>query len=255
MAAPVRLEGDLLDDHDNEASKSLTSDSTELANLSNQIGSLSKQMQDVQGQRATTQTALNQSNAQKKNFEERLSQLRTMYEKEAKDVRSLEQQLTASRNETQKLMADMAKVDGTYQDVKSQHEKTLAALRADQQENGSLKERIRAVNAEIAELRPQIEKLKSEARQQKGLVAINKKQLATTEGERDKLKAEAEDLTRSAEELSRQVSSSSPAQVSSPALSATSANNPFFRRTGSTDILGTLRVSACRQHLQRQVFR
>ena len=239
---PTAIEGDLLlGDNDAEVSQSLGSDSTELANLSNQIGSLTKQMQDVQGQRVTTQNALNQTNAQKKNFEERLSQLRTLYEKEAKDVRGLEQQLTASRNETQKLMADMATIDSTFQDLKGQHQQTLTALRADQQENTNLKERIRTVNAEISELRPQIEKLKSEARQQKGLAAINKKQLATTEGERDKLKTEVDDLTKSAEELSRQVSSSSPppAQMSSPTLSVASVNNPFFRRTGSTDILGT----------------
>ena len=237
---PAAVEDDLLGDADPELHKNLSNDTTELANLSNQVGSLSKQMHDVKGQRTATQNELNQASAQKKNFEQRLAQLRAAYEKEAKDVRALEQQLTVSRNETKKIQTELAMLDGAYQDLQNQHRQVLAALQADQQENANLKERIRVVNAETAQLKPQIDKLKSEARQQKGLVAINKKQLATNEGEREKLKTEIEDLTKSNEELARQISSGSPApsQAISPALSTTTANNPFFRRTGSTDIAG-----------------
>ena len=239
FATPV--EDDLLGDTEPEVSKNLTSETTELANLSNQIGSLTKQVQDVQGQRTATQNELSQSSIQKKTFEQRLAQLRAMYEKEAQDVRSLETQLTASKNETKKLQTEYAMIEASYQDLQNQHRQIFTALQTDQQENVSLKEKIRTANAEIAQLKPQIEKLKSEARQQKGLVAINKKQLATNEGERDKLKTEVEDLTKSNEELARQISASSspPAQVASPALSAASANNPFFRRTASTDITAT----------------
>ncbi|KAI1817605.1 hypothetical protein GGS20DRAFT_506738 [Poronia punctata] len=237
---PSNME-DLLGDNDPEISKKLTNETAELANLSNQIGSLTKQVQQVQGQRPTTQNQINQASEQKKNFEQRLSQLRTLYEKEFKDVRTLEEQLKAVREEIRKLSSESASVEGSYKDLVEQHQQLSQALQADQQENAALKQRISAVNSEIAQLKPQIEKLKSEARQQKGLVAINKKQLTTVEGERDKLQTEAEDLAKSNEELSRQASTSSPvaapAQVASPAPSATSANNPFFRRTGSSDIM------------------
>ncbi|KAI0873895.1 hypothetical protein GGS24DRAFT_461561 [Hypoxylon argillaceum] len=238
---PSNME-DLLGDNDPEISKKLTNETAELANLSNQIGSLSKQMQQVQGQRSTTQNEINQASEQKRNFEQRLSQLRTLYEKEAKDVRVLEEQLKTIREDTRKLTNEMVSIDGTYQDLLGQHRQLSHALQGDQQENTTLKQRIGSVNSEIAQLKPQIEKLKSEARQQKGLVAINKKQLATVEGERDKLQTEVDDLTKSNEELSRQVNASSPvaapAQVASPAPSTASANNPFFRRTGSSDIMG-----------------
>ncbi|TDZ22998.1 putative calcium-binding protein [Colletotrichum orbiculare MAFF 240422] len=187
---------DLLGDGDPEVSKKLTNETAELANLSNQVGSLSKQMQDVQGQRTTTQNELNQANSQKKNFEQRLAQLRTMYEKEAKDVEALQTQLNASRNETKKLQSECMNLDGTYRDLQTQHQQVLAGLQADQQENANLKEKIRSVNTEIAQLKPQIEKLRSEARQQKGLVAINKKQLVTNEAERDKLHTELTELAK-----------------------------------------------------------
>jgi epidermal growth factor receptor substrate 15 len=236
---------DLLGDTDPEISRKLTNEATELANLSNQIGSLSKQTQEIQSQRVNTQNELSQATSQKKNFEQRLSQLRALYEKEASDVRSLETQLAAARNDTKKLQAECLSLEGTSQDLQGQHRQVLAALKADQQENANFKEKIRATNAEIAQLKPQIEKLKSEARQQKGLVAINKKQLATNEAERDKLKTEAEDIAKSNEDLSRQLNTSSPipaappVQIASPTPSTASGNNPFFRRTGSTDIMGT----------------
>lgn len=233
---------DLLGDAEPETKGANMNDTMELANLSNQIGTLSKSMQDVQGQRNATQNEFNQTAQQKKNFEQRLAQLRTLYENQAKEVRELQDKLTASRNETKKLQTEYAMLEATYKDLQTQHQTIATALQADQQENAGLKEKIRVTNAEIAALKPQIEKLKSEARQQKGLVAINKKQLATNETERDKLKTETEDLTKETQELARQLSQSPPpappAQVASPAPSNASGNNPFFRRTGSTDMMG-----------------
>lgn len=240
---------DLLGDNDPEISKKLTDETTELANLSNQVGNLSKQMQDVQAQRVTSQNELTQAGSQKREFETRLAQLRTLYEQEVKDVKSLEERLTASRNETKKLQTEIAMIEGTYQDLQNQHRQTAAALQADQQENESLKERMRAVNAEIAQLKPALEKLRSDARQQKGLVAINKKQLATNESEREKLKAEAEELNKSIEEDTKTLAAAaaaktpSPPPVASPAPSTMSANNPFFRRQGSTSETSTFSAS------------
>lgn len=233
---------DLLGDNDPEVSKRLTNETAELANLSNQVGSLSKQMQEVQGQRANSQNELNQATSQKKEFEARLAQLRSLYEQEVKDVRSLEEKLTASRNETKKLQTEIAMIEGSYQDLQNQHQQTTAALQADQQENNNLKEKMKVVNAEITQLKPALEKLRSDARQQKGRVAINKKQLATSEAERDKLKAETEELNKSIEEDTKTLAAAakqSPPQVASPALSTMSANNPFFRRHGSSSEIPT----------------
>ncbi|KAK0389742.1 hypothetical protein NLU13_3315 [Sarocladium strictum] len=236
---PQSASDDLLGDNDPEISKNLTGETTELANLSNQVSSLSKQMQDTQAKRSTTQYELNQTNSQKQNFEQRLAQLRTLYEKEAEDTRALEEKLRSSRAETQKLQSECMALEGNYRDIQSQHQQVLTQLQADQQENTSLREKIKVINAEIAQLKPQIDKLKSEARQQKGLVAINKKQLSTTEGERDKLKTEAEELAKGNDELSREASPApNTSHIASPALSTGSGNNPFFRRTASTDIMG-----------------
>lgn len=235
---------DLLGDADPEVSQKLTQETSELANLSNQVGTLSKQMQEVQGGRVSTERELSQSSQQKKDFEARLSQLRSMYEKEVKDVKSLEERLAASRAETKKLQQEIAMLDGTYQDLRSQHAQTAASFETDQRENAGLKENIRLVNTEIANLKPQLEKLRSDARQQKGLVAINKKQLSTNEGERDRIQIALQAATREAHDREKATSGSpnAPRNLASPAISTTSQNNnPFFRRTTtSTSDVGNL---------------
>ncbi|KAL4890536.1 hypothetical protein BDV59DRAFT_184151 [Aspergillus ambiguus] len=231
---------DLLGDNDPEESKKLTNETTELANLSNQIGSLANEMQNVQTKRTSAEQDLSQTSQQKRDFETRLAQARTMYEQEVKNFKALEERLNASKAETQKLQQEYALIEGSRQDLQNQYEQASSALAADQQENASLKERIRQANAAVAQLKPALEKARSNARQQKGLVAINKKQLATVEGEHDKLQEEMDSLSKEEPQGSDESATAvgaAPA-VSSPAASTASQNtNPFFKRTatGSSD--------------------
>ncbi|KAL1968729.1 hypothetical protein VTN77DRAFT_1555 [Rasamsonia byssochlamydoides] len=232
--SPPPPSDDLLGDNDPEESKKLTQETTDLANLSNQIGSLAKEMQNVQTQRASAEQEFSQTSQQKRDFEARLAQARTMYEKEVKDFKALEERLNASRAETKKLQQEYALLEGSRQDLQNQYDQVSAALAADQNENAALKEKIRQVNAEINQLKPALEKARSEARQQKGLVAINKKQLATVEAERDRIQGEIDTLVKEKQEAEEPPASvvTSAADVSSPALStASQQTNPFFRRT------------------------
>ncbi|KAF7587673.1 hypothetical protein BBP40_006884 [Aspergillus hancockii] len=237
---PPSPSDDLLGDNDPEESKKLTQETTELANLSNQIGSLANEMQNVQTKRTSAEHELSQTSQQKRDFEARLAQARAMYEQEVKNFKTLEERLNASKAETSKLQQEYALIEGSRQDLQNQYDQVSAALTADQQENASLKEKIRQANAAVAQIKPALEKARSEARQQKGLAAINKKQLATVEGERDKLQEEMDGLSK--EQPHEPEESAAPAggipRVSSPAASTTSQNtNPFFKRqmTGSSE--------------------
>ncbi|KAI1619570.1 hypothetical protein EDD37DRAFT_571101, partial [Exophiala viscosa] len=221
---------DLLGDADPEISSKLTNETSELGNLSNQVSTLSNQTTELQGTRKQTEQELSNVTAQKRAFEGRLAQLRSLYEKEVQEVKALQEQLTTSKNETKRLQQDMAMIDGTHQDLSTQHQQLRAQLENDQRENASLKERIRQTNQETELLRPQLEKLRSDARQQKGLVAINKKQLATNEVERDRIKAEIAAAQKQVEDAQKEAED--PPTVASPAPSTSS--NPFFRRTTET---------------------
>lgn len=226
---PPSAMDDLLGESDPEINKKLTQDSTELANMSNQMTTLRNQMQEVQSKKSATESDLNSVSNQKRELELRLSQFKSAYEKEVKEVKTLETRLSTSKADTRKLQQDLAMVEGSLKDLQNQHHQVRTALEADQGENNHLKERIRQVNAEIGTLRPQLEKMRSDARQQKGMVAINKKQLTTNEGERTKIKNEMNDLSKAAEEF-RSPAGPTPS-AASPAASTTSQNtNPFFRK-------------------------
>lgn len=241
VRSPPPSSDDLLGDADPEESKKLTQDTTDLANLSNQIGTLSKEMQSVQGKRAGAEQDIAQTTQQKRDFEARLAQARTMYEQEVRDFKALEERLTASKTETNKLQQEFSMLEANRQDLSNQYNQVSAQLEADQRENANLKEKIRQVNAQVGQLKPQLDKARSGARQQKGLVAINKKQLATVEGERDRLQEEVGSPSSENQELERQTTGS-PAPVTSPAIStASQKTNPFFRRaTTSPDNAFTL---------------
>lgn len=231
---------DLLGDNDTtaaEASK-ITNETTELANMSNQIGNLRGQMEQTQAKKNVTQAEVNQTSAQKRDLELRLQQFRTQYEQEVRTVKELEQQLAASRDSTKKLGQELAMLEGSYQDLQTQHQTVSQQLQADQQENANLKQRISQINSEVARLKPEIEKMRLDARQQKGLVSINKKQLATNEGEHEKLQSEKTELERLASERGEQArsqpaesaASPPPSNLASPAASVLSSTNPFFRK-------------------------
>jgi epidermal growth factor receptor substrate 15 len=221
---------DLLGDADPEISKKLTTETSELGNLSNQVSSLTTQMQQVKQKRGSTEQEFNQMSTQKRDFETRLSQLRSAYEQEARDVKSLEDRLAVARSETQKAQQDLAMVQHSYQNLQEQHQQIMTALQTDQQENANLKQRISQVNTEIIQLKPQLEKMQSDARQQKGLVAINKKQLSTVEAQRERLKAEMDaatkehqDAIRELEESERTLQASREAEERDRALKAAQA--------------------------------
>lgn len=238
---------DLLGESDPEINKKLTQESTELANMSNQMSTLRTQMQEVQNKKVTTENDVNNISTQKRDLELRLSQFKSQYEQEVKAVKALEDRLATNRNETRKLQQELAVAEATYQDLQSQHRQVGSALDADQRENANLKERIRQLNAEISQLRPQLDKMRSDARQQKGMVAINKKQLATNESERDKIKNDMNDLSKTAEDSFRSPQGPTPSVVS-PATSTASHNtNPFFRKSPQPSVDNVMSPSGMSQ--------
>ncbi|KAI9831067.1 MAG: hypothetical protein M1826_003965 [Phylliscum demangeonii] len=234
---------DLLGDNDPEVSKKLTAETTEIGNLSNQVNGLSAQLQEVELKKSSLKSDLSTLAQQKREFEQRLAELRAAYEQEVQAVRALEEQVNSCRNESKKVLRDTAMIEGSYEDLKNQHRQATSALEADQRENAMLKDKIRTLNAEMEVLKPQLEKIRSEARQHKGLVAINKKQLSTTESDRNRLRTEIDEAEASAsrempsvaEEKATPLHASAPDVISPAASVASPSTNPFFRSMPAED--------------------
>jgi epidermal growth factor receptor substrate 15 len=215
---------DLLGDADPEVSKKLTNETTELANLSNQIGSLTKQTQELNVKRVSAETDLSTLNSQKQHIETQLAQLRAAYEKEAVQVRRVEEQLAASRAGTTKATQEFQRIEADYNELQYKRQEVASQLEADKRENENLKERMNAINSENRQLREEVERLQSQARREKGLVDVNRRQVEKSEQEREKLKSGVEEANRS--------TVASPAPPASPTLSQGSVStNPFYRKS------------------------
>lgn len=234
---PQKSLEDLLGDTDAEISKKLTHETTDLANLSNQVSSLSKQTQDLKTQKAYLQNESTQSSTKKIELEAHLAQARGIYEQEMKEVQSLQEQLVSIRNETNKLKIEAETLDNSLQNIRNEHNEVVKSLYHDQQENSNLKERISLLNSEIGQLKNILENAKLDAKQQRGLVSINQKQLITSQEERDRIKIQVEGLNSEKREDS--VGPSTSSKLQTPVLGTNSMSstnlttNPFFRRIES----------------------
>ncbi|BFZ60929.1 hypothetical protein YB2330_001983 [Saitoella coloradoensis] len=206
MSAPTRVFGsqDLLGDNDPEESKNLTADTTEIANLSNQISQMSANTTTLSEKRSTAERDLTQVQAQKKEIEAKLADIRQLYDAEVKNVHTVEAQLNQSRTETQKLRQEFLVIEASYHALQQQHREGSEALARDQAENNELKTKMAQIGTETTRLNEELEKVKKNARQQKGLVAINRKQLATAEQERERVLMEIEEENRAAADAERE---------------------------------------------------
>jgi epidermal growth factor receptor substrate 15 len=238
---------DLLGDNDPEVSKKFTKDTTDLANMQNEIGQLRSQMQNVQNRRGVAENELVSSSTQKRELESRLQQFRSQYEQEVKSLKALEDQLGMDRNEINQLGQKVALTHASAQDVQSKHRDVQGQLQSTQQELETVKERLRQMNEYIKKTQPEIEKMQSELRQQKGLLAIHKKQaekLEEEKGQLDRMKADLADLSKAEgavrPPVSREVTSGS---AVSPAPSTTSSTNPFMRRSPQASVDNTMSPS------------
>lgn len=192
-AAAPPASRDLLSEPDNETSK-VSNTSTEFANLSNQIGSLTAQTKNLTDRREATEGELSKVQGLKSDIETRLASLRANYDAEVKKVKDVEGQLEASRQDTKKVQQEYSVLEGSFSALQSQYNEVANQLAFDQQENANLKEKIKATNDQIANLKADLERAQKDAKQQRNMVSVNSKQLSVAEEEKSMLESELRDL-------------------------------------------------------------
>jgi epidermal growth factor receptor substrate 15 len=243
---------DLLGDNDPQESKKLTQDSGDLANMSNQMGMLRTQMQAVQTKKSVAENELASNSTQKRDMELRLQQFRNQYEQEVSALKGLEDRLAKERGEVAQLSQQISLVQSSFQDVQSRHREAATTLESTKRENAALKDRLRQMNEYIQQSQPEIERMQSELRREKGLVAIQKKQAEKLDEDKahiDKSKSELEQFRR---QESARPSSSSRDLPTSSAASTGSSTNPFMKRTPQASIDNTISPSGFSRTLSNE---
>ena len=184
-----KVEQDLMS---NEDVPRVNNDTTELANITNQMNSLNTQSAQVKQERSTLDADNARMKAQKESIVAKLAQIRQIYDSEVKVVRELQIEQGSLRAETKELSKEASLLEASLGAIKQQHDQIYQQLEADRAENQKIKERIKSANDQTATLKATLEKVQKDAKQQRGLVAINTKQLNTQEAEHERLNAEIE---------------------------------------------------------------
>ncbi|GJJ72476.1 epidermal growth factor receptor substrate 15 [Entomortierella parvispora] len=206
----------------------ITSETGELASMQNQINNLGKVTGDLQAKRAILETNLSMLSAQKQDISIRLNQIKTLHENERKSITDLENALSTIQPQLVKLREELVVSERELAVARASRDEYLLSLNKDQDENNMIKTRLRQNNEETVKLREELEAKKKDTGRQKSLLEIARRQLATSDADKQKLIKEIENESEKAAQAAHDIqnlSSSSPAP-SSPAPAHSSVAPP-----------------------------
>ena len=228
----------------------LSAQSAELGNLQNQVSQTQRSVSNLRGQRTKLAEDVGKTESQIAELKVSLGQAKAAYDVESTNMTNLETRQTKGSEELKTLREQTIRAESDLSALKEQKIELEQGILKDKEEMRDLRSKLKISNDEVAALKEQLEKLKKEARQQKGMLVVNKKQLATSEGEKEKVQrnigAEREEIQRAAAAPPATPSFDSPPPVQteemrSPVLPASNraspgpntpsgrSNNPFDR--------------------------
>ncbi|KAF8574173.1 hypothetical protein K439DRAFT_1628134 [Ramaria rubella] len=196
---------DLLDD-DDETSKAdnLPDNSAEIGNLRNQLSSTTRSLETTQAERTSTEQQVTQQALQLSQLQTQLSSARASFDTESQLLASLRQRLSTQRTEIQKLREELITAESELSATKVEKAEVEGSVLRDKEDVRELQRKMKEVGLQTEALKASIEKTKKDARQQKGLLAIAKKQLATSEAEKVKSSKELEAAQKELDDVQKE---------------------------------------------------
>ena len=263
---------DLLSDDEDEASSRVLHDqSAEIGNVQNQLNSTNRSLETAKTEKATVEQTLANQVAQLSALQTQLSSAKAAYETETKLLATLKERQSSQATEIQKTREELITAESDLSAVRAEKAEIEGAFLRDKEETRDLQRRMIEVGQQIDHLKQDVEKAKKEAKQQKGLLAIARKQLATKEAEKAKVEKEIAEAQAEATSVAKEkdevdaaleqlnvVSQSSEAikperalssdslifaasqalpsspEPATPSITSIKSNNPFERLTGAS---------------------
>ena len=204
----------------------ITSETGELASMQNQINNLSNVTGDLANKRAFLEKNLSVLSAQKQDISVRLNQIKTLHENETKSIKDMENTLSSIQPQLIKLREELEVSERDLRVAQTNKTEFLMTLAKDQEESNMIRTRLRQNHDETIKLREELEAKKKDTGRQKSLLEIARRQLATSDADKQKLVNEIAQEAEKAAQIARDIqalSSSSPAP-SSPAHSVSSSS-------------------------------
>lgn len=162
---------------DGNASAQLSKATTDLANLSTQMNSLSKQATITNDKKSRAANELKRVTDMKAAFQSKLSTLRANHEQNVKQTEQMEASLAETNKQNDELKEQLSVLEANYHSVQTNLTNLTAELQQAQQQNNQYKEQIANLNAQTASLKSQLEEKQQSVKQERSVVDVNAKQL------------------------------------------------------------------------------
>lgn len=162
---------------DADASAKLSAATTDLANLSNQVTSISKQASITNEKKVQASKELERVTALKKNIQEKLRTLRTTHQQNVQQTEEIQKQLLSVTKENETLQNELSVVEANFHAIQNNLNEQNQNLLSSQQKSAQLKEQIAQFNSQTATLNQQLEEKQQQVKKERSLVDVNAKQL------------------------------------------------------------------------------
>ncbi|KAL7283168.1 hypothetical protein ACG7TL_002594 [Trametes sanguinea] len=194
-AAPA-AHHDLLGDDDEPpqaSSPPLQDKSAEIGNVKNQLNSTNKSLETAKNERANLERQLTEQAAMLASLQTQLSSAKAAYDTEMKLLSTLKERFASQSAEIQKTREELIHAESDLSATRVEKAEIEGGLLRDKEEVRDLHRKMSEVGQQIEATKAEVEKLRRDAKQQKGLLAIAKKQLLTREAEKAKVDKELEE--------------------------------------------------------------
>lgn len=194
----------LLEDDDEPAtaaSPPLQDQSAEIGNTQNQLNSTNRSLNTAKTEGESVEQILATQAAQLSSLQTQLSSAKAAYEIETKLLSTLKDRMGVQTAEIQKAREELIRAESDLSAVRVEKAETEGSFLRDKEDVRDLQRKMAETGTEIAGLKIEIEKAKKEAKQQKGLLAIARKQLSTKEAEKAKAQQELQDAQSEVKEI------------------------------------------------------
>lgn len=159
--SPKKENSDLLADA--ETAGKLSDANTDIANISNQVRSLTSQTSNIHEKKIRADKELARILKLKEDIDAKLKLLRTSYANEVKQVEQVESMLTTAKEETEALRSEASIAEAKLNHLFGELNEKQLLVEKHQKINSALREKLGNANAEIAELNKQLELKASES--------------------------------------------------------------------------------------------
>ena len=208
----------------------MSDNSAEVGNKRNQLATTTEHLNQLEKTRGELEQTAQSGQDELSQLETNLSNARVKHEAETKAVAELRARVSEQKDKLQELQGSVIAAESDLSGMRSEKDELEQALLRDKEEVRELQRRMKEVNDEKVSLKTLLEKLRKDARQQKGMVSIAKKQLTTGEASRDAAQKDIDSHAAQASEAAAVPLPATPRALSPNATGVSQrSNNPFDR--------------------------